>query len=52
MINQEFKAQRRKFQVLPNFGTFFRGVGGGGLKLPVFAHACEVSTLPMVTIKG
>ena len=38
MINQEFKTQRTKFQVLPNFGVCCRELGGS--KLRVFVHAC------------
>ena len=43
MINQEFKAQGRIYQVLPNFGVCCRELGGS--KLRDFAHACAVSAL-------
>ena len=43
MINQEFKALRRKYQVLPNFGICCRELRGS--ELGVFAHASTVSAL-------
>ena len=43
MINQEFKGQGTKYQVLPNFGICCRELGGS--KLRVFAHVCAVSAL-------
>ena len=40
MINQEFKAQETKYQVLANFGICCRELGGrGGLKVMSF-RAC------------
>ena len=42
-INQEFKAQGKQYQVLPNFGICCRELRGS--MLGVFAHACAVSAL-------
>ena len=43
MMNQELKAQRRKYEMLPNFGICCRELGDS--KLRVCAHACAVSAL-------
>ena len=39
MMNQEFEAQGRKYQLLPNFGISC--TEQRGLKVTSFAHACE-----------
>ena len=41
MKNQEFKAERTKYQVLPNLGSCCRELWGSNLQ--VFAHACAAS---------
>ena len=44
MINQDdFKAYRRKCQMLPGFGFFCRELGDSELR--VFMHACASSAL-------
>ena len=43
MINQEFKAQGREYQVLPNFRVCCRVLGGS--KVRHFGHVCAVSAL-------
>ena len=43
MINQEFKAMGRKFQVLPNFGICCRELGG--LKIRVLRMRAQLSAL-------
>ena len=49
MINQEYEAYGRKFQVLTNFRICCSEQGGP--KLRVFAHACAVSALSSVLRK-
>ena len=46
MINQEFKAQGTKYQVLPNFGICCRSYEDS--KLRVLVHARAVSALSML----
>ena len=41
MINQGFKVQGRKYEVLPNSGNLLQGARR------LFAHACAVSALPI-----
>ena len=55
MMIQEFKAQERKNQPLPNLGIRGRELGGGGqLKVTRFTHPCTASALSFVpdTIGG
>ena len=50
MINQEFKALRRKYQVLPNFRICCKELRE--LKVATFARACAVSALSIVSYFG
>ena len=43
MINQQFKIQETRYQVLPNFQVCCREQGGP--KVTSFAHVCAVSAL-------
>ena len=47
-INQEFKTEGTKYQVLPNFGICCRELGA--LKVTIFAHECAVSALSSITL--